>query len=75
MVDSSETERIRRLYDKEAPKYDRQISFFERLLFKDGREWACSQATGDVLPSRAYRRNRPQTWPTTAPRCDCAASS
>ncbi len=49
MVDLSETERIRQLYDKEAPKYDRQISFFERLLFKDGREWACSQATGDVL--------------------------
>ncbi len=48
-MDATETERIRQLYDKEAPKYDRQISFFERLLFKGGREWACSQATGDVL--------------------------
>ncbi|MEO6857311.1 MAG: class I SAM-dependent methyltransferase [Solirubrobacteraceae bacterium] len=48
-MDASETDRIRQLFDKEAPRYDRQISFFERLLFKGGREWACSQATGDVL--------------------------
>lgn len=49
LIDAGETERIRQLYDKEAPKYDRQISIFERLLFKGGREWACSQAAGDVL--------------------------
>lgn len=44
-----ETERVRKLQDKEAPRYDRQISFFERILFGGGREWVCSQADGDVL--------------------------
>src|SRR5438874_2926665 len=44
-----ETERVRAVQDKQAPKYDRQISFFERILFGDGRAWVCSQATGDVL--------------------------
>jgi ubiquinone/menaquinone biosynthesis C-methylase UbiE len=44
-----ETERVRELQDKEAPRYDRQISFFERILFGGGREWVCSQAEGDVL--------------------------
>ncbi len=45
----SETERVRRIQDKTAPRYDRQISFFERVLFGDGREWVCSRAEGDVL--------------------------
>jgi ubiquinone/menaquinone biosynthesis C-methylase UbiE len=44
-----ETERVRKLQDKEAPRYDRQISFFERILFGGGREWVCSQAEGEVL--------------------------
>ena len=44
-----ETERVRTLQDKEAPRYDRQISFFERILFGGGREWVCSQAEGDLL--------------------------
>jgi ubiquinone/menaquinone biosynthesis C-methylase UbiE/predicted ester cyclase len=46
---SDETERVRRLQDKEAPRYDRQISFFERTLFGGGREWVCAQAEGEVL--------------------------
>ncbi|MGH3032161.1 MAG: class I SAM-dependent methyltransferase [Gaiellaceae bacterium] len=46
---AQETERVRALQDKEAPRYDRQISFFEKLLFEGGREWVCSQAEGDVL--------------------------
>lgn len=46
---STETERVRRIQDKTAPGYDRQISFFERVLFGGGREWVCSQASGDVL--------------------------
>ena len=45
----SETERVRRIQDKEAPRYDRQIAFFERVLFGGGREWVCSRAAGDVL--------------------------
>src|SRR2546423_3342355 len=40
---------LRRFYDKSAGRYDRQISFFERVLFAGGREWVCSQAEGDVL--------------------------
>lgn len=44
-----ETERVRAVQDKQAPKYDRQISFFERVLFGDGRTWVCSQAHGEVL--------------------------
>lgn len=44
-----ETERVRRVQDRGAPRYDRQISFFERLLFEGGREWACSRARGEVL--------------------------
>jgi ubiquinone/menaquinone biosynthesis C-methylase UbiE len=46
---AEETQRVRKLQDKEAPRYDRQISFFERILFAGGREWVCSQADGDVL--------------------------
>jgi len=44
-----ETERVLGVYEKEAPKYDRQLRFFERLLFAGGREWVCSQAEGEVL--------------------------
>jgi ubiquinone/menaquinone biosynthesis C-methylase UbiE len=44
-----ETNRVRAVQDKQAPKYDRQISFFERILFGDGRAWVCSQARGQVL--------------------------
>ena len=46
---SDETERIRDLYDAEASGYDREIAFFERVLFAGGREWVCSRARGDVL--------------------------
>jgi ubiquinone/menaquinone biosynthesis C-methylase UbiE len=46
---ASETKRVRELQDKEAPRYDRQISFFERVLFGGGREWVCSRAEGKVL--------------------------
>jgi ubiquinone/menaquinone biosynthesis C-methylase UbiE len=43
------TDRVRRHYDKSASRYDREIKFFERVLFGDGRRWVCSQATGNVL--------------------------
>ena len=45
----TETERVRRIQDKEAPRYDRNMGFFERMLFAGGREWACSQVDGAVL--------------------------
>jgi ubiquinone/menaquinone biosynthesis C-methylase UbiE len=56
----SETERVRRVQDKGASGYDRQISFFERILFGDGRAWVCSQARGRVLELAAgTARNLP----------------
>ena len=45
----AETERVRKIQDKEAPRYDRQITVFERVLFGGGREWVCSRAEGEVL--------------------------
>jgi ubiquinone/menaquinone biosynthesis C-methylase UbiE len=48
-VAQGETDRIRRIFDKQAPKYDRSMARFERLLFSGNREWACSQAEGEVL--------------------------
>ncbi len=44
-----ETQRVRDVYEKEASRYDRQIRFFEWLLFRGGREWVCSQASSEVL--------------------------
>jgi ubiquinone/menaquinone biosynthesis C-methylase UbiE len=45
----AETERVRRLQDKAAPRYDRTMGRWEKVLFGGGREWVCSQASGDVL--------------------------
>ena len=44
-----ETERVRQIYDQLAPSFDRKIGFWERVLFRGGREWVCAQAKGDVL--------------------------
>lgn len=44
-----DVQRQRRLWEKQAPRYDRQIRFWERRLFGDAREWACAQAGGEVL--------------------------
>jgi ubiquinone/menaquinone biosynthesis C-methylase UbiE/predicted ester cyclase len=56
----NETERVRRIFDKQAPKYDKSMARFERLLFSGNREWACSQAQGDVLEIAAgTARNLP----------------
>ncbi len=46
---TSETARIRDLYEKEAPRYDTSMRILERLLFKNAREWVCSRAEGEVL--------------------------
>jgi ubiquinone/menaquinone biosynthesis C-methylase UbiE len=45
----NETERARRIWDKQAPRFDRVMGFWEKMLFAGGREWACSQAKGEVL--------------------------
>src|SRR6266511_5666494 len=41
--------RLRRYWDRHARNYDKQMAFWERRLFGDGRQWVCAQATGDVL--------------------------
>jgi ubiquinone/menaquinone biosynthesis C-methylase UbiE len=42
-------ERLRRYWDKQAPSYDRGMSFADRRLFGDTRAWVCGRAAGDVL--------------------------
>lgn len=46
---NAELERTRRAWDRHAPRYDQGMKWAERLLLDGGREWACSQAAGDVL--------------------------
>lgn len=46
---SEATERQRRVWDRRASTFDRSMDLMERLLFGDGRAWACAQASGDVL--------------------------
>jgi ubiquinone/menaquinone biosynthesis C-methylase UbiE len=46
---SEETRRVRDIFRKQAPKYDRSMGRWERVLFAGNREWVCSRATGDVL--------------------------
>ena len=43
------TARQKRVWDKTAPGYDRQIAFFERIWFAGGREWLGERARGRVL--------------------------
>jgi SAM-dependent methyltransferase/predicted ester cyclase len=59
-VRPSETERIRKIFDKQAPKYDKTMSRFERLLFAGNREWIGQRAEGRVLDLAAgTARNLP----------------
>ena len=46
---TKETERIRRIWEKQAPRYDRNMALWDRILFGDGRRWVCSRARGEVL--------------------------
>ena len=41
--------RQRRVWDRAAPSYDRQIAFLERVLFGGGREWLGARAHGRTL--------------------------
>ncbi|GAA1124548.1 class I SAM-dependent methyltransferase [Nocardioides aquiterrae] len=49
MTRDDRTARQRRVWDKAAPAYDRQIAFFDRVWFAGGRQWLTSRATGRVL--------------------------
>jgi ubiquinone/menaquinone biosynthesis C-methylase UbiE len=45
-----QTDKVRRSWAKQAPRYDKAIGFFERRLFgRSHRPWACSRASGHVL--------------------------
>ncbi|MDP8956444.1 MAG: methyltransferase domain-containing protein [Actinomycetota bacterium] len=46
---TTETDRVRLRYETFARTYDRQVRFFERVLFPGGREWVCGRAQGDTL--------------------------
>jgi len=43
------TARQRRVWDKSAPSYDKQIAFFEKAWFGGGREWLGERAHGRIL--------------------------
>jgi ubiquinone/menaquinone biosynthesis C-methylase UbiE len=43
------TARQRRVWDKSAPSYDKQIAFFERVQLGGGREWLGARARGRTL--------------------------
>ncbi|ALG14995.1 class I SAM-dependent methyltransferase [Kibdelosporangium phytohabitans] len=38
-----------RYWDKKSGTYDKEMRAWDRRLFGDSRQWACGQATGDVL--------------------------
>jgi ubiquinone/menaquinone biosynthesis C-methylase UbiE len=60
----NETARIREIFDKQAPKYDRSMARFERILFAGTRERVCAQAEGEVLEIAAgTARNLPHYPP------------
>lgn len=45
----SPTARQKRVWDKSAPSYDKQIAFFEKTWFAGGRQWLGQRAHGRVL--------------------------
>jgi ubiquinone/menaquinone biosynthesis C-methylase UbiE len=43
------TARQKRVWDKGAPRYDKQVAFFEKIQFAGGREWLADRARDRVL--------------------------
>lgn len=48
-------------------RLDRDIAIFERLVFAGGRQWVCSQATGDVLEVAIGTGRNPAVLPRLHP--------
>lgn len=48
-MSTDERERLTRLYDAYAPRYDGAMDTVDRFLFRGGREWVCRRAEGRVL--------------------------
>jgi ubiquinone/menaquinone biosynthesis C-methylase UbiE len=64
MTTIAESDRVRRIWDRLAPRYDEKVRLPERLLFAGGREWVCSRAKGEVLEiSVGTGRNLPHYAP------------
>jgi ubiquinone/menaquinone biosynthesis C-methylase UbiE len=49
MTGETPTARQKRVWDKSAPRYDKQIAFYEKIWFGGGREWLAERAHGRVL--------------------------
>jgi ubiquinone/menaquinone biosynthesis C-methylase UbiE len=49
MTNVDRDDRIRRIWDRYAPRYDQEMRFWERVMFAGGRDWVCAQATGETL--------------------------
>ncbi|MEU0797784.1 class I SAM-dependent methyltransferase [Amycolatopsis sp. NPDC005961] len=45
----AKAERWNRYWDRKSASYDAEMGVWDRRLFGDSREWACGQATGEVL--------------------------
>ena len=43
MTNGGVTNRLRSLWERYAPRYDRDTGFYDLLLLGDSRSWACSQ--------------------------------
>ncbi len=46
---ADQTTRWQRYWDRKSSTYDKEMSFWDRRLFGDSREWACGRAAGQVL--------------------------
>ena len=49
MTNGEASDRLRSLWERYAPRYDRDTGFYDLLLLGDSRSWACSRASGQVL--------------------------
>ena len=49
MTKPTETERVRRIWERTAGGYDSGMDRMDSWLFAGGREWVCARAAGDVL--------------------------
>ena len=49
MTNGEVTDRLRSLWERYAPRYERDTGFYDLLLLGESRSWACSQASGQVL--------------------------
>jgi ubiquinone/menaquinone biosynthesis C-methylase UbiE len=48
-AESARRARWRRYWDRHSKTYDREMRFFDRVLFRDTRSWICEQVSGEVL--------------------------